>query len=47
MRLLCDGCGNEEDIVLKEGLILFQCGYAREETPEDLSELFRKYGGER
>ena len=47
MKLLCDGCGNEEDIVLKEGLILFRCGYVREETFEDLKELFRHYGGER
>ena len=47
MKLLCDGCGNEEDIVLKDGLILFECGNVREETPDDLHELFRKYGGER
>jgi hypothetical protein len=47
MRLLCDECGNEEDIVLKEGLIFFQCGYVREETFEDLNELFKRYGGER
>lgn len=47
MKLLCDGCGNVEDIVLKDGLILFECGYVREETPEDLSDLFRHYGGER
>jgi hypothetical protein len=47
MKLLCDGCGEEEDILLKDGLILFACGNVREETPEDLRELFRKYGGER
>lgn len=47
MKLRCDSCGKVEDIVLKEGLILFECGNVREETPEDLDELFRKYGGER
>jgi hypothetical protein len=47
MKLLCDGCGKVEDIVLKDGLILFECGNVREETPEDLGELFRKFGGER
>lgn len=47
MKLLCDECGKIEDIVLKDGLILFECGNVREETPEDLSDLFRHYGGER
>lgn len=47
MKLLCDGRGEIEDIVLKDGLILFECGNVREETPEDLRELFRHYGGER
>ena len=47
MRLVCDECGNVENIVLKDGLILFECGNVREETPEDLDELFRRYGGER
>ena len=47
MKLLCDGCGKVEDIVLKDGLILFKCCNVREETPEDLDELFKHYGGER
>jgi hypothetical protein len=47
MKLLCDACGKEEDIVLKDGLILFECRNVREETPEALDELFRKYGGQR
>lgn len=47
MKLLCDDCGEIEDIVLKDGLVLFKCGNVREETPEDLSELFRMWGGER
>ena len=47
MKLLCNGCGKEEDIILEDGLILFECGEVREETPEDLNELFRRYGGER
>jgi hypothetical protein len=47
MKLLCNGCGKVEDIVLEDGLILFECGNVREETPEDLDDLFRKYGGGR
>ena len=47
MRLRCDECGREEDIVLRDGLVLFKCGHVREETPEDLNDLFRRYGGER
>lgn len=47
MKLLCNECDNVEDIVLKDGLILFECGNVREETPEDLRELFKHYGGER
>jgi hypothetical protein len=47
MKLLCDGCGKVEDIVLEDGWVLFKCGYAREETPEDIDELFKHYGGER
>jgi len=47
MKLLCDNCGEVEDIVLKDGLILFECGNVREETSEDLRDLFRKYGGGR
>jgi hypothetical protein len=47
MMLLCEEWGEIEDIVLKEGLVLFKCGNVREETPEDLHELFRKFGGER
>lgn len=47
MELLCEGGGEVEDIVLKEGLVLFKCGNVREETPEDLHELFRRFGGER
>ena len=47
MKLLCNGCGKVEDIVLEDGLILFKCGEVREETPEDIKELFRRYGGER
>lgn len=47
MRLLCDECGSVEDIVLKDGLILFECRNVRVELPEDLDDLFKKYGGER
>jgi len=47
MRLLCDECGRGEDIILRGGLVLFECGHVREETPEDLKDLFRRYGGER
>lgn len=47
MKLLCDECGDVEEIKLEDGLILFKCGNVREETSEDIHELFRKYGGER
>lgn len=47
MKLHCDECDKEENIVLKDGLILFECGNVRVGTSEDLRDLFRRYGGER
>jgi len=39
MKLLCDECGIEEEIKLRDGLVLFECGNVRVKTPEDVEEL--------
>ena len=48
MKLLCDGCGRVEEVILmSDNMMQFQCGEVSETTVEDLRELFRQYGGER
>jgi len=48
MKLLCDACGKEEDLILlPDNMAQFRCGNVIELSTEDLKELFRRYGGER
>lgn len=48
MKLLCDGCGKVENVVLMpDNLMQFECGEVSETTVEDIHELFRQHGGER
>lgn len=48
MKLLCDKCRKEEDILLlANDQVRFQCGNTRELTVGELKELFKRYGGER
>jgi len=48
MKLLCDGCGRVEKVVLlPDNMMQFECGNVSEVTRQDLDELFRRYGGQR
>ena len=48
MKLLCDKCHKEEDILLlPNDQVRFECGNTHDLKTEELKELFRRYGGER
>ena len=53
MQLRCDKCGKMENfrfLAIPDSAldtIIFDCGYTKRETMNDLRELMRNYGGER